>query len=82
MNPTPRRGRKRAYSRQQRITIIYGILCFVLILVVTQLWLLTATMHASLGGDDTLSVPAGAASFACLMLNLGLLRYIHSIERE
>jgi hypothetical protein len=83
MSPQPSGGgRRRAFSRQQRITIIYGILCFVLILVVTQLWLLTSTMHAFLGGDDTLSLPAGVASLVCLALNLGLLRYIHSIERE
>ena len=34
----------RPFTRQQRITVIQGMLAFVLMLVVLQLWLLTATM--------------------------------------
>jgi uncharacterized protein DUF6755 len=37
---------KRPFSRDQRATIIYGMLIFVVIVVVLQLWLLTATMNA------------------------------------
>jgi hypothetical protein len=72
---------KRLFSRQQRLTIVYGILCIVLILVILQLWLLTATMNAYLGGDDAVIWPAAAASSICLLLNLGLLRYLYQIER-
>jgi hypothetical protein len=72
---------KRIFTREQRTTIVYGILCIVLILVVLQLWLLTATMNAYLGGDETVIWPAAAASFVCLLLNLGLLRYIYRMER-
>ena len=39
-------------------------LAFVLILVVLQLWLLTATMNAYLGGDDAVVWPAAGASLA------------------
>jgi hypothetical protein len=53
-----------------------------LILVVLQLWLLTATMNAYLGGDYAVVWPAAIASIVCLLLNLGLLRYIYAIERE
>ena len=72
---------KRPFSREQRATIIYGMSIFVLIVVVLQLWLLTATMHAWLGGDDSIVWPAAAASAACLALNVGLLRYLMRIER-
>jgi hypothetical protein len=72
---------KRPFSREQRSGIIYGILSFVLILVILQLWLLTATMNAYLGGDDSVIWPAAAASIVCLLLNLGLLRYLYFIER-
>ena len=48
-------------------------LCLVLLLVVLQLWLLTATMNAYLGGDDSVVWPAALASLGCLGLNLGLL---------
>lgn len=63
-------------TRLQRTTIIYGIMCFVLILVIVQLFLLTATMNAFLGGDDAVVLPALAASAACFALGAGLLRYL------
>ena len=68
------RPAERQSTRAQRTTVVTGIMCFVLILVVLQLWLLTATMNAYLGGDDSAVWPALAASAACLALNLGLLR--------
>jgi len=71
----------RGFTRDQRTTIVYGILGFVVVLVVLQLWLLTATMNAYLGGDREVVWPAGLASTACLLLNAGLLRYLHRIEQ-
>ena len=73
---------RRPYSREQRLTIIYGMLCFIVVLVVLQLWLLTATMNAYLGGDESVIWPAAGASLVCLALNAGLLRYLYHIERE
>jgi hypothetical protein len=67
---------QRQATRQQRMTVVYGVLCFVLILVVAQLWLFTATLNAYLGGDDGVVWPGLAASAGCLLLNLGLLRYL------
>jgi len=67
---------RRDFSREQRMTVVHGILGLVLILVVLQLWLLMATMNAYLGGDDAVVWPAALASLACLGLNAGLLRYI------
>jgi hypothetical protein len=67
---------KRPVTRTQRMEVVYGILCFALILVVLQLWLLTATMNAWLGGDYSVIRPALGASIACLILNLGLYRYL------
>jgi hypothetical protein len=66
----------RFLTRKQQTTIVNGVVCFVLVIVVLQLWLLTATMNAFLGGDTTVVWPALVASSACLMLNLGLLRYL------
>ena len=77
MNTSPRRP----FSREQRTTIIYGMLVFVLIVVVLQLWLLTATMNAWLGGDDSVVWPAAAVSAGGLALNVGLLRYLGRIEQ-
>lgn len=71
----------RPFTREQRTTVIYGMLGFELVLVILQLWLFTATMNAHLGGDDSVVIPAAAASIACLALNVGLLRYLYRLER-
>jgi uncharacterized protein DUF6755 len=72
---------RRPFSRRQRLTILSGMLSFVVMLVVLQLWLLSATMNAYLGGDDRLIWPAAAASVICFLLNAGLLRYLYFIDR-
>ena len=72
---------KRHFSRQQRTTVVYGIICFVLILVVLQVWLFTATMNAWLGGDEAIVWPGLAVSAAGLALNVGLLVYVRRLER-
>ena len=69
----------RTFSRTQRTPIIQGMLAFVLILVVLQLWLLTATMNAYLGGEDDVVWPAALASLCCFLLNAGLLRYLRRL---
>ena len=72
---------KRPFSRDQRATIINGMLVFVVIVVVLQLWLLTATMNAWLGGDDSIVWPGALVSGAGLGLNIGLLAYLRRVER-
>ena len=72
---------KRPFSRDQRTTIVYGMLVFVLIIVILQLWLLTATMNAWLGGDEAVVWPAAAVSAAGFALNAGLLAYLGRMER-
>ena len=72
---------KRPFSRDQRTVIISGMLVFVLIIVILQLWLLTATMNAWLGGDDSVVWPAAAVSIGVFALNAGLLAYLGRIER-
>jgi hypothetical protein len=69
------------FDRDQQLTVVYGILCLELVLVVLQLWLLMATMNAFLGGDDAVVGPAALASLVCFGLNLGLLRYLYRIGR-
>ena len=66
--------------RAQRMTIVNGMLAFVILVVVLQLWLLTATMNAYLGGDASIVLPAALASLGCLGLNAGLLWYLFRLE--
>ena len=73
---------KKRFSREQRLTMIYGILCVVLVIVMLQLWLLIATMNAYLGGDHSVIFPAALASLICLGLNGGLLWYVFRMDRR
>jgi hypothetical protein len=73
---------RRAYSRKQKMTIVFGILSIVLTIVILQLWLLTATMNAFLGGQESVIIPAALASVVCFLLNAGLLLYIYRLERR
>ena len=71
----------RPFTREQRSTIVYGMLAFELMLVILQLWLLTATMNAYLGGDETVIWPAAGVSLICFVLNVGLWRYLQRMEQ-
>lgn len=63
------------------MTVVNGMLTFIILIVVLQLWLLTATMNAYLGGDTSILWPAALASLVCLALNVGLLWYLYKMER-
>ena len=65
----------------QQVTIFNAINLIVTLLVVLQLWLLTATMNAWMGGDSTIIWPAALASLACLVLNLFLLRRVFYLQK-
>lgn len=67
--------------RAQRMTIVNAMLAFVVLVVILQLWLLTATMNAYLGGDTATVVPAAVGSLVCLGLNAGLLWYLFGLEK-
>ncbi len=69
----------RPLTREQITTILQGILCLVLFVVLLQVWLLTATMNAWMGGDDSILWPAAAASAVCALVNFTLLRYLNRL---
>ena len=73
---------RREYSRQQKMTIVFGILSIVFVVVVLQLWLLTATMNAYLAGQGRVILPAAVASALCFALNAGLLFYVYRMEKR
>lgn len=73
-------SRRRRFAHSKRMTIVNGALVFAILVVVLQLWLLTATMNAFLGGDMTTAVPAALASLTCLGVNIWLLVYIYRLD--
>src|SRR5260370_36699130 len=72
---------KSPFPRDRRMLVVNGMLCLILVLVVLQLWLLTATMNAYLGGDQEAIWPAALASLVCFGLCVGLLQYLYALER-
>ena len=69
------------FARSQRMAIASGILFLVVIIIILQLWLFTATVNAFLGGDSAILLPAALASLVCLGLNVGLLWYLYGLEK-
>ena len=72
--------KKLKFAHEQRITIVRGILGIILIIVILQLWLFTATMEAYLGSDTAILLPTALASLVCLGLNAGLLWYLYALD--
>jgi hypothetical protein len=68
-------------TRSQQATILTGINLIVTLLVVLQLWLLTATMNAWLGGDHSVVWPAALASLFCFALNAAALRRVFHLQK-
>jgi hypothetical protein len=66
---------------EQKMTVVHGALWLTSLLLILQLWLLTATMDAYLGGDTQIVWPAFLASASLFGLNVGLLRYLYRLER-
>lgn len=75
-----RQAKRSRFSRSQRMTIASGILFIIVIIIILQLWLFTATMNAYLGGDIAILLPAAIASLICLGLNAGLLYYLYGLD--
>lgn len=72
--------RRKRFAQSKRMTIVNGALVFAILVVVLQLWLLTGTMNAFLGGDMTTALPAALASLACFGVNIWLLVYIYRLD--
>lgn len=73
---------KKKFTREQRLTMVYGVLPLVLIVVILQLWLFSATMNAYLAGDSGIIMPALIASTGCFLINLWLLRFLYTTESD
>lgn len=70
----------RHFHRSQRLAAVNAMLLLVILIVVLQLWLLTATVNALLAADTSVAMPAAIASLVCLALNIGLLRYLTRLQ--
>jgi len=81
MNRWRSNRRQSHFSRSQRTTIVTGILFFVSLIAILQLWLFVASMNAFMGGDEQVLLPAALVSLGCLGLNFGLLYYTYELDK-
>jgi hypothetical protein len=66
----------------QGLTLFTAILWLIGIVVVIQLWLVSAALDALLSGDRHVLVPAAIASLALFLLNGGLLLFVVRFDRR
>lgn len=64
------------------LTAIDGALCLIAILLIVQMWLLTATLESFLAGHLEGVLPAAAVSGLLLLACFGLYRFIHGVDRQ
>ena len=64
------------------LTPIDGALALIAVLLIVQMWLLTATLETYLAGDRAAALPAALASGVLFLACLGLGLFIRGIDRE
>ena len=68
---------------RKHVTPVFTTICVMIgVLVTIQLWLLSASVEAMLGGRSALAVPATIASAALFAVSGGLLRWAMALDRR
>lgn len=78
----PRNDSFRRPWRSRGLTAIDAALALISILLIVQMWLLTATLEAYLAGRDSSLVPAMIVSAVLFAAVLGLSRFIDRVDRD
>ena len=64
------------------LTAIDGALALIAILLIVQMWLLTATLESFLAGHHEGTLPAAIASALLFLACFGLYRFVQGVDRE
>ena len=64
------------------LTVIDGALSLIAILLIVQMWLLTATLESFLAGHREGVLPAAIASAVLLLACFGLYLFVEGVDRE
>ncbi len=78
---TPNLSREQA-TRRRRLTAIDGALALLVILLIVQMWLLTATLETFLAGHHQAALPAAGVSTVLFAACFGLYRLIAGVDRS
>ena len=74
MNANPPQGRG--------LTAIDGAMALIVILLIVQIWLLSATLEAFLGGHRETALPGAIISALIFVVCLGLYLFVERVDRE
>ena len=72
----------RPRRQRQGLTAIDGALALLVIVLVVQMWLLSATLEAYLGGDWEAALPAAAVSGVLFGASVGLWAFVARVDAE
>ena len=64
------------------LTVIDGAMALIVILLIVQMWLLTATLESVLAGHRETALPAALLSGILLLACLGLYAFIERVDEE
>lgn len=73
---------KKSNVRDQFLVAIDGCLALTAVLVIVQMWLLTASLEAHLSGHDESAIPGAVFSALLFAGNCGLYTFVRSLERR
>lgn len=73
---------KKRNSRHQYLVAIDGALALTAVLLIVQMWLLTASLEAHLAGDLDSAIPGVIFSGLLFAGNLGLYLFVRRLERQ
>ncbi|MFN8657389.1 MAG: DUF6755 family protein [Candidatus Obscuribacterales bacterium] len=78
----PRTSTQKNRSRHQYLVAIDGALALTVVLLVVQMWLLTASLESHLSGDRESALPGAIFSGMLFLGNLGLYVFVRQLERN
>ena len=73
---------RRESQPERRRAAVDAALIFVVVLLMVQMWLLTATLESSLAGHDSVALPGMLLSGALFAGSLGIYRFLVRLDRE
>jgi di/tricarboxylate transporter len=65
---------------EQRAQSVMTLLIMVTAVLLIQLWLLSIALEEFMASESRLAIPTFAASCACLIVNLFLLKYLNDVD--
>lgn len=69
-------------TRHRGLTAVAGAMALIAVLLIVQIWLLTASLESFLAGHRSVGIPAAIASGIILLSCLGLYFFILRVDSE